>query len=447
MTSAPGAMAAANTLLQGGNRPNLLFILVDQWRFSAMSHGENHDSTVQTPNLDNFAKESVEWTRCYSAHPLCTPNRSAIITGRWPWETGMNTNNLMLPPNEKCIAHQFADKGYKTCYIGKWHMDGPAKPGFVPPGWRRRGFQTFIGFNRGHAYMNSKTFSNEGKLLQGWKGHYEPRKQTELAIDFIKKNKENPFFCFLSWGPPHTPYAAHPKQFSYNPKDIKLRPNVPGEARQKAAKSLSNYYAHCTALDDLFGKLMKELDSLGLKDNTLVVFTADHGDMHRSHNLLYKQHPQEESWHVPLIMRLPKVENSGAKTDTLISSADLMPTILPLCGLEIPSTCTGKDKSKAIFSKDSEAKDDSIYGGKDNTWRGVVKGDYKLVVENTKTEENNPTMLYNLKTDPYEMKNLIDDSKFKRKKEELLIELANWEKKTQDPFPKSPVNAKKKYAT
>ena len=411
-----------------------------------MSHGENNDGVVKTPNLDKFAKESVEWTRCYSTHPLCTPNRSAIMTGRWPWETGMNTNNLMLPPHEKCMAHPFADKGHKTCYIGKWHMDGTAKPGFVPPGWRRRGFQTFIGFNRGHEYMNSKTFSDDGKKLQGWKGHYEPQKQTELAIDFIKKNKKHPFFCFLSWGPPHTPYAAHPKNFSYNPRSIKLRPNVPKSDHAKATKTLSNYYAHCTALDDLFGKLMKELDSLGLKNNTIVVFTADHGDMHLSHNLLYKQHPQEESWHVPLIMRLPGSGKSGIKVDAPISSADLMPTLLPLCGLNTPSTCTGKDKSEAIFSPNSKLKQESIYGGKEDVWRGVIKGDYKLVVEKPKKGKETPTMLYNLKTDPYEMKNLVDDSKFKRKKKELLQELAAWKKKTKDPFPKAPVDAKKRYS-
>src|SRR5688572_15348408 len=144
-------------------RPNVLFILADQWRFSAFSH--ETDPLVQTPNLDRFAASGARFTRMYATNPVCTPNRSCILTSRFPHQHGMTHNNLTLPPQEKCLAETFAAAGYATHYIGKWHMDGPARPGFVPPGWRRRGFATFEGFNRGHYYpQGAKYFTNEGKF-------------------------------------------------------------------------------------------------------------------------------------------------------------------------------------------------------------------------------------------------------------------------------------------
>ena len=422
---------------------NVLFVLVDQWRYSAMNRNENHDSTVQTPNLNDFAEKSFEWTRCYAAHPLCTPNRATIITGRWPWQTGMNHNNLMLPPSEKCIAHQFNDNGYRCHYIGKWHMDGADRPGFVPKGWRRRGFTTFEGFNRGHRYLDSKTFTDNGTLMKSCQGKYEPTIQTDLAIEFMKENKNTPFFCFISWGPPHTPYKEHPKQYSYRPSEIELRPNVPANSKLAAGKSLAQYYAQCTALDYEFGRLIQTLDNLDIRDNTLVVFTADHGDMHHSHNLMFKQHPQEESWHVPLLMGFPSKFKAGRKISNLVSSADIMPTVLSLCGITPPDTCTGKDKSAALSS--SGIPDESVYGGVSDKWRAIVKGEYKLVVENKETAKNVPTMLYNLKKDPYELNNLIDNPADAAVKKDLLTELDSWKKKTSDSFPAAPKNARGMY--
>ncbi len=427
-------------------KTNVLFVLTDQWRYCAFSHGELNDKPVRTPNLDKFVKEGVRWRRCYAAHPICTPNRATIITGRWPWQTGMNHNELMLPSTEQCIAQKFTKAEYKCHYIGKWHMDGPERPGFVPKGWRRRGFTTFEGFNRGHFYFNSPTFTDDGVMMSKIglykNGEYEPTLQTDLAIKFLKENKNRPFFCYVSWGPPHTPYELHPKEYSYDAKDVQVRPNVPANRVEAAKKSLSDYFAHCTALDNEFGRLMKALDDLHLADNTLVVFTSDHGDMHGSHGKLYKNLPEEESWRVPLFMRLPKRIKGGMVVENLIGSADLMPTILSMCGLGVPGSCSGKDKSAAMSDKGMH--DESIYGGVQNSWRGVVKGDYKLIV-NAVNEEEIPKKLYNLKADPYEMNNLVDDAASADVKADLLGEIQIWKTKTADPFPKPVWNAKAMY--
>ncbi len=443
---ATGGFVLSNRTLQVGvgvRQPNVLFVLADQWRDCSFSHGDNRDALVQTPNLDRLTERGVRWSRCYSAHPLCTPNRSAIITGRLPHETGMIHNNLMLPPTERCIAHTFAQAGYRTHYIGKWHMDGEAKPGFVPPGWRRRGFETFEGFNRGHFYYDSPTFTNDGVPMSTagryTPGRYEPAFQTDLAIDFLRQNKNNPFFCFLSWGPPHTPYNPPAEFDTYEPGDVQFRPNVVNGNRT----SLAKYFGLCTSLDHEFGRLAATLKELGLDDNTLVVFTSDHGDGHQSHGIAHKNEPEEESCHVPLIMRLPGVLRSGAVVDNLISSIDLMPTILSICGLKNPGTCTGKDKAAAAKSSKTHS-NESIYAQKAGDWRSVIMGPHKLVAEPIDGVQT-PIKLFNLADDPYEMNNLANRAEHAALQAELVAEINSWKQKTDDPFPATPTPAEKMY--
>ena len=446
-----GVVAAASPVLSNrtlevsinARGPNVLFILADQWRNCSFSHGDYHDQLVQTPNFDKLAEQGVRWSRCYSAHPVCTPNRAAIIIGRFPHETGMIQNNLMLPPGERCIAEVFSQAGYKTHYIGKWHMDGEAKPGFVPPNWRRRGFATFEGFNRGHFYFDSPTFTDDGVKMsaagQYTPGQYEPTLQTDLAIDFIKQNKNRPFFCYLSWGPPHTPYRPPDNFDIYNPDDVVFRPNVMNGNR----KSLAGYFGLCTSLDHEFGRLAETLAELGLEANTLVVFTTDHGDCIASHGIAHKNYPEEESCHIPLIMRLPGRLKDGQEVSNLISSIDLMPTILSICGLQVPRTCTGKDKSAAALVRHSLA-DESIYAEKAGDWRAVIMGQHKFVVKSIDGVQT-ATKLFDLANDPYEMNNLVDLPKYAGVQARLLAELNTWKQKTDDPFPATPSKAKTMY--
>jgi len=429
-----GAVVFSNPSLElrlSSKRPNVLFVLADQWRYCSLSHGDHHDELVQTPHLDRLAQQGV------------TPNRSAIITGRFPHETGMIENSLMLSPTERCIAHVFGEAGYVTHYIGKWHMDGENKPGFVPQNWRRRGFQAFEGFNRGHFYYDSPTFTDDGMRMsatgQYTPGDYEPTFQTDLAIDFIEKNKDRRFFCFVSWGPPHTPYNP-PEGFDiYNGADVVFRPNVVGGNRS----SLAKYFGLCTSLDHEFGRLMQTLKRLSLDENTLVVFTSDHGDGHQSHGIDHKNQPEEESCHVPLIMRLPGRLKDGRRADNLISSIDLMPTILSMCSLPVPRSCTGKDKSAAAMGKGG-LPDESIYAEKAGDWRAVLMGPHKLVVESIGGVQT-ATKLFDLASDPYEMANLINLPEHADRQAALLTELNNWKQKTSDPFPATPQKAEKMY--
>ena len=426
-----------------GERPNLLFILVDQWRFCAFSHGEVNDAAVQTPNLDQFVSEGIRFRKAYAASPVCTPERAVLMTGRYPHQTGMTHNDLMLPPGNRCLAEVFTEAGYATHYIGKTHIDGEAKPGFIPPGWRRRGFTTFEGYNRGHEYMPCRYYDNEGNLVE--RPEYEPDVQRELAENFIRENKSRPWFCFLSWGAPHTPYADVPAEYkTYSLSRTDLRPNVPETATPET--DLENYFAHCTALDDNFGQLMQFLDDEELRANTLVVFTSDHGDMHFSHGLEKKGHPKEESAHIPLFMRWPETIPAGTVSDTLMNGVDMMPTLLSLCGLPKQKSCSGTDKSAAAKGL-AMPQVDSIFCPHQADWRMILKDQYKLIVQDASDPMtiNSVTELFDLDADPYELNNLKDNPAYAAVKQQLYDCLVQWIAETGDPWPSAAVKAKIMY--
>ncbi len=437
-------------------KPNVLFILADQWRWSAFGHGS--DEVVQTPNIDRLAEQGARFDRAYAANPVCTPNRSCLITGRYAHQHGMIQNNLMLPPSERCLAESFQESGYDTHYIGKWHMDGVNKPGFVPPGWRRRGFQTFEGFNRGHYYpKGAKYFTNAGKLLHT--EEFESAYQTDLAIQYMKVQRTRPFFCYLSWGPPHTPYRAPEKYQQYDPAKLRLRPNVPREMQtEKVRRGLAGYYDLCSALDDQMGRLMSALQENELAENTLVVFTSDHGDMHGSHGLFFKGKPEEESLHIPLVMRMPDKIAAKQTPQTLFNSIDVMPTLLSLCGIKSPGTCTGRDLSSAV-SGGKTPKVESVYcqgqmrannprrkanvNAPSQEWRSLVTPTHKLVLD---AATGQATKMFDLGQDPFELKNLVEEKSHRALKADLLSQAAKWAKKTDDPRPKLAEPAKALYS-
>jgi len=450
---------------------NVLFVLADQWRSTAFDHGT--DPVVKTPHFTQFAAEGARFTRMYAANPVCTPNRSCILTSRYSHQQGMIHNDIMLPPRERTLAHVFQEAGYATHYIGKWHMDGPEKPGFVPPGWRRRGFQTFEGFNRGHYYpTGAQYFTNEGKLLRP--DVYEPTYQTDLAIEFMRRNRERPFYCYLSWGPPHTPYKPPKNWDIYDPAGLEFRPNVPQELRGDVQyrKWVAGYYGSCSALDQEFGRLMGFLGESGLAGNTLVVFTSDHGDMLGSHGCYEKSKPEDESLHVPLYMRLPGRIRPKQNVTVLTSSIDLAPTILATCGLQL-KTAVGRDLSAAALGG-AAPRVDFVYaegamrqrgparqaaaaagpaeegGGRGatgvaggNEWRSYVTPTHKLVVR----ADGKPGALFHVEKDPYEVKNLVGERSSAALEKELLAKMSGWAKEVGDPFPEPSPAAQAMYTT
>jgi arylsulfatase A-like enzyme len=455
---------------------NVLFVLADQWRDQAFAHAG--DANLRTPNMDMLVSQGARWQRCYATNPVCTPNRTCLLTGQFSHQTGMIKNDLMMPPDTRTVAEVFSDAGYATHYIGKWHMDGTATPGYVPPGWRRRGFQTFEGFNSGHYYpTGARYFTDDGKLI--WPDAYEPVYQTDLAIDFMKRQKSagKPFFCYLSWGPPHMPYKPPAKWDRFDPTALQWRPNVPDYERAKpmTRKSLAGYYGLCESLDDQMGRVMKFLEESGLSENTLLVFNSDHGDMHGAHGMHFKSKPEDESLHVPLFMRLPGRIKPDQKVETLVSTIDIMPTILSIAGLQPIATAVGIDKSKAVLGGSVDC--DSVYsmGAMRNTtaaaeaeaqtpttapakaidkndpeqnyyydppeWRCLVTATHKLIDK----KDDRLNALYDPVRDPFEMNNLWDDPQHQSLKQSLIARMKRWQKETGDVFPEESKPAKRNY--
>lgn len=451
-----GALARADA----AEPPNLLFVLADQWRGSAFGFGS--DSVVRTPHLDQLARQGANWQRAYAANPVCTPNRACILTGRHSHQTGMIRNNLQLPPGETCWPELFRSAGCATHYVGKWHLDGTEKPGFVPPGWRRRGFDSFEGFNRGHVYHEPWGFSDAGDPVAGLgeaaaEPYYEPAVQTGLAIDFMRQHRDGRFACYLSWGPPHTPFRPPRSHDLYEPGEILPRKNVPAAHRPRAIKELAGYYGLCESLDHQMGRIMSFLDESGLADSTLVIFTADHGELAGSHGMYRKGQPEDESLRVPLIMRLPGRIPAGSEPRTLTTSVDLMPTLLSLCGLPEQPSCAGRDLAAAVLGGPAPAVESVYCEGKvsssataaptDNSpdqapWRSIVTQRFKLTVRST---FDNVQSFFDLQEDPYEMRNLASHPRARRELDAHLAELREWAARTGDPFPARPPAARAVY--
>jgi len=409
--AAPGSLPGSE---ERDDRPNILYVFADQMRFSAM--GCMGNTCVRTPHLDRLARQGLPFENAFSCAPICTPYRAQLMTGRYAQTTGIWRNDLKLPREEVSLADVLKAQGYATGYIGKWHLNGgrkrppgtPEKAGFVPPE-DRQGWDYWAGLECSHNYFTTKYYGDtvDPIPVRG----YEPDVQTDLAIEFIRQNKRRPFCLMLSFGPPHNPYKPPGKHDTYRPADVPLRANVPREMEVVARETIAQYYGLVTSLDENVGRLMKSLDDLQIGERTVVCFTSDHGDMLYSHGQRLKQKPWEESIHVPFIMRYPERVRPGRKSDVLLASVDIMPTLLGLARAPIPANVDGVDLSPFLLGESNE-EPEAVFLSNDplgrnspwTQWRGLRTKEWKYVLG-----AEGDWLLYNLRQDPYEMNNLVSD--------------------------------------
>ena len=328
------------------NRPNVVYVFGDQWRAQATGYAGNPD--VLTPHLDRLAAESVNFEYAVAGVPVCSPSRGCLLTGQTALTHGVFVNDVPVRPAGPSIADAFRDAGYATAYIGKWHVDGQGRSNYIPPD-RRLGFEHWQVLECTHDYNNSPYYAADSSEAITWDG-YDAVAQTDAAIAYIEeRDAPRPFLLMLSWGPPHAPYHTAPDEYRamYDAEEVALPPNVPDEVADAAAHDLAGYYAHCTALDDCVGRLLSTLDAQGIADDTIFVFTSDHGDMIGSQGLWKKQNPWDESIRIPFLLRYPALLGRDGRlvADTTIDVLDMMPTLLGLAGAEIPSSVEGRDFS------------------------------------------------------------------------------------------------------
>ncbi|MFI4912392.1 MAG: sulfatase [Sedimentisphaeraceae bacterium JB056] len=418
-------------------KPNVIFVFADQWRAQATGYAGNN--VVKTPNLDKLAAESVNFTNASSGCPVCTPYRASFLKGQYPLTTGLFVNDVSIDTETMSIAQAFKTADYDTAYIGKWHVDGHGRDGYIPRE-RQQGFDYWKVLECTHDYNNSYYYEGDCDLKRRWDG-YDAFAQTDDARNYIRQREsDSPFFMVLSWGPPHAPLDTAPKEYRdmYKPEDIQLRPNVPVELEEKARIWLSQYYAHCSALDKCLGDLLDTLNDTGIADDTIFVFTSDHGDMLGSHGFEKKQKPWEESIRVPFLLRLPAKFGVDAKEcDAPVDAPDIMPTLLSLCDIEVPESVEGYDYSDYIQGKGADPSGGASFlacyhcfgqwrKGMDGGFYGINGREYRGIRTNRYTYVrtlDGPWLLYDNQKDPYQLTNLIDDEDFSDVSNKLDCEL------------------------
>jgi arylsulfatase A-like enzyme len=398
------------------NPPNVLFILTDQHRQDGV--GAYGRVPVETPNLDRLANEGIRFNNAYTAQPVCAPNRASLLTSLYPHTHGLRENTWPLTPRARTLAHLLAAHGYACGYFGKWHLGRQNSQGFAT-------FPDYPCDGRG---------SNHYFTIDGRK-RYAVDVLTEDLIDFITSDRESPFFACASFYPPHPPYSV-PQEYEEMYTDL-----FPDDRERQI------YYAMCTKVDEQIGRLLTTLERHGLHDNTLVVFTSEHGHYF---DFRWNQHRKRLCYdvaaRVPLLMRMPETIRPDQVSTELISAVDLMPTILGLLEFDVPEGLQGMDLS-AMIRGDEETSREAVFmenfpfidkgetpGPYPNEPRWgygeerCVRGrEWKLILSTVR-----PPELYRMAEDPDEQNNRWDEMKHTADVISLLEHLNAWAVETGD---------------
>ena len=436
-------------------KPNLLVVFADQWRNTARGL---HNPQSATPNMDRFAEEAFSTDQAVSGCPLCSPYRSELLTGRRAVHTGVFGNcmtgyDMCLSPEELCISQVLKESGYRTGYIGKWHLDSPelnsgSQPlsgaegwdAYTPPGKKRHGFEYWHAYNawNDHLHMHYWEEDSEKIFTNLWSPVYE----TDKALEFMERRKKEPFAHFLSWNPPHPPFEKIPEKYYDLYRDLEpdYSPNVEGDrfdnqtgepgfkSRKELDEAIRCYYAAVTGLDEQFGRIITWLKENELYDQTIVLLTADHGEHLGAHGYVGKHTWYEESINVPFMLSYPEKIPVG-RNDISMETVDIFPTLLGLMDITIPPSvegrcladwliCGKRPENEAVYSSAYISRDifleayrEKGLDPKRSGWRCIRTPEYKYVIEKGYLPEDVPRyLLFNRKADPYEINPLISNS-------------------------------------
>lgn len=453
-----GAAAAATTSAAPA-QPNILFIMVDEMRWDAM--GCEKHPVVETPNLDRLAKAGVRFARSYTVSPVCSPSRACVFTGRYAHVNGVLSNGVPAHRGEIFLPTLLRHYGYHTAISGKLHYT-PARFDY--------GFDQFwsfssegptpqIGYNE---YLRRKHGSPAkwpivpgtcpwpddplGKdvgLFRYPHEDFETDWITARSIDYLRsrKGQSQPWFLFTSYLKPHSPSVEPEPYFSkYDPKAMPI-PKLPPNARELRAAQRgrskrhyvdneemvrvmsAKYYGAISHIDEHAGKLLGELQRLGMDANTLVIFTADHGNMLGDHGRWFKGLQYEGSARVPLIWRGPRgsAENGGRLVDKVVENTDLAPSILEAAGVPVPEGFQGRSFVNLARGKDANWKDCCYSQLRSGSYQ---EGHWKLI--DNSLDASGSRELYDIENDPKEQRNLAGDPKQRDRVEHCMHLLTAW---------------------
>lgn len=399
-------------------RPNIIYIYPDQMRYDCMGHTGN--KIIKTPTLDRLANEGVSFKNAYSSYPLCCPFRASLMTGKYATSHGMMSNHYKINLNQQFLPQLLDDAGYQTAWIGKWHLCGGNKYDYVEKEYRL-GFQDFIGFTRGHSYLDPIYYRNDDRTPYK-SDMYEPEMQAQQAVKYIEKASKNekPFFLGLCFGLPHPDVNLAPDhiKYMYDKDSIELPPNVPEYEKEKSKEFLAKYYGLITCVDYQIEKIMSALEYNNLIEDTVVIVSSDHGDMAGQFGLRAKTIFYKGSAHVPFIIRYPKSFKHNADMEKIVDPAvDIMPTILDIASVKIPDQVQGKSLVNLLKNGEDDTLPDFSYyqvpiekdgpEKKPYPMRGIRTKDYVYVERN-----GTPLALYDTDKDPDESVNLAMNEKY-----------------------------------
>jgi len=463
-----------NEKSEENKKPNILFLFTDDQRAGTIGALNEYD--VETPNMDELVHNGTTFTNAYilgaTTAAVCSPSRAMLMTGRHYFNIEPNVYAQFAFPAEErgksdllTFPEHFRANGYTTFATGKQHNGKD---------WVERGFvqvkSAFLGGMTTHFGTKVKDYSAE----TGWSEAYQQKEKfssevfADAAVDFLENYKGNdPFLMYVAFTAPHDPRTA-PQEFHdkypveeidvpenfmpehpFNIADDRIRDEVLApfpRTEEIVQKEISDYYAMITATDAQIGRILKSLKDAGLAENTIIVLAGDNGLALGQHGLLGKQNVYEHSVGVPLVICGPDVPKN-VKTEALAYLHDVYPTLCGLTGLEIPESVETKDLTPIIKGETTSVRNSMHYAY--NSWQGdllkgkgrkhnpggghraVRKGDYKLIV--SAKLDVFTYQLFDLKNDPWELSNLIDDENYVSVKEDLMNELESLIQETGDP--------------
>ncbi|MEP7366061.1 MAG: sulfatase-like hydrolase/transferase [Acidobacteriota bacterium] len=475
-----GMLAAAPAVLKGarrpaGDKPNLLFIWTDQQRADTMAAYGN--TRYRVPVMNKLASESVVFDRAYVAQPVCTPSRSCVMTGLWPHQNGCVRNNIPLRKDVKSAAEQLGDSDYRTGYFGKWHLGDEI--------FAQRGFEEWAAIEDGiyrdyysegrdtskrsgyHYFLERlgyKPDSKDGTFSRRFATklpveHSKPSFLANEATRFITKHRNEPWMLYVNFLEPHTPFSSALDDL-LTAEEAGLPANYPGPIeggepvwyqkrregfRRKGVEGMPlnnreawvrinrNYAGLCSLVDQAVGRILWSLEASGAMENTLVVYTSDHGEMMGSHELVTKQVMYEEAMRVPYLIRAPYRKQQPMRVKTPVSHVDILPTVLDLLGKKPAESLSGA--SNVPLLEGTPRGDGYVFSewtgdGKEDgpNARTVISPDgWKLVLHDTDTH-----MLFDRTHDPLEMRNLYGRTETGPVIARMRKKLDGWQARTGD---------------
>jgi len=443
-------------------RPNILFVLADQLREASVLGGIT--AQAHTPHLDVLAERGRTFTNAVSPCPVCTPYRAMLLTGRHPQTTGHLVNFVETRADEISIADTLARGGYRTGYVGKWHLGVGQFPGprggadYIPEGRSRLGFEYFRAYNFHYEY-DEGFLSLDDWRVEKWRG-YETEGLCDYSAEFLGMDDSRPFCLFVAPHQPHIgknpPYAPE-RFYAALPDEIHLPANVADADKAAATEMQRHYLAMIAAVDEMLGTLLTQLERSGHADNTLVVFTSDHGTMGGAHGFdpWCKKLPYEESVHVPMVVRLPGDQCAGTTCDEIFSPVDFFPTFCRVANASVPAGLEGMDLSGAIFDEPAfHGRDglltmnfawhpDFLIGADDprhrphyQPWRGVRTRQHHFI-----RWLDGHTALFDLAEDPLQLNNLVGNKEHAPLSARLDEHLDRLLREREDSFEDSPTYA------